>query len=445
MVAIDAEGFGAVTGTQTQYGLMTPDDVSAEFDRQAANYRALRDRNLALDLTRGKPSPDQLDLSNGLLELPGSGDYRDSAGTDCRNYGGATGLADLRAIFAELLNIPVANLLAGENASLAMMHDVIVFSVLYGGVDSPRPWKDEPVVRILCPSPGYDRHFAMCEHLGIEMIPVPMLEDGPDMERVEALVGADPQIKGIWTVPVYSNPTGVVFSPEVTRRLFAMPAAAPDFRVLWDNAYAVHSLTDETVENTDVVALAAELGNPNRPLLFASTSKITLAGGGVCFLGGSDANIAWYLRHSAVRSIGPDKINHLRHLRFFGDAAGVRAHMAKHRDLLRPRFDLVGRVLDDRLGASKVATWTDPKGGYFVNLDVLDGCAARTVELAKKAGIALTPAGASFPYGQDPNDRNIRLAPTFPSMEDLEPAMEGVTTCVLLASAEKLSGRVFEE
>lgn len=443
-MAIDAEGLGAVTGTQTQYGLMTPDELAAEFERQAAAYEALRQRGLALDLTRGKPSPDQLDLSNDLLALPGADDYKDSSGTDVRNYGGATGLADLRAIFAELLNIPVGNLLAGENASLAMMHDVIVFSVLYGGVDSPRPWKDEPVVKVLCPSPGYDRHFAITEHLGFELIPVPMLEDGPDIDRIEALVAGDPQIKGIWTVPVYSNPTGVVFSADVTRRLFAMPTAAPDFRVFWDNAYAVHPLTDDIVDNVDVVALAAESGHPNRPFLFASTSKITLAGAGVGFIGASDENIAWYQRHNAVRSIGPDKVNHLRHVRFFGDAAGVRAHMAKHRELLRPKFDLVGRILEDRLGASKVATWTDPKGGYFVSLDVLDGCAARTIALAKNAGIALTPAGAAFPHGKDPDDRNIRIAPTFPTLDDLEPAIEGVAGCVLLASAEKLSGRTFE-
>ncbi|MFC9787024.1 aminotransferase class I/II-fold pyridoxal phosphate-dependent enzyme [Rhodococcus sp. NPDC127528] len=422
--------------TQTQIGLMSHEELRSEHERQSAKYAQLKAEKLVLDLTRGKPAPEQLDLSAALLSLPGDHDYRDGAGTDCRNYGGLTGLPELRAIFGELLGIPTANLLAGNNASLEIMHDLIVFSLLHGGVDSPRPWSQESKVKFLCPSPGYDRHFAITESFGIEMIAVPMRYDGPDVDAIERLVATDPQIKGMWAVPTYSNPTGAVYSEEVVRALAAMPTAAPDFRLFWDNAYAVHPLADEFVPAYDILGIAAEAGNPNRPYVFASTSKITFAGAGVSFFGSSDANLAWYQSHVGKKSIGPDKVNQLRHLRFFGDADGVRAHMAKHREILAPKFAAVLRILEDRLGASKVASWTEPKGGYFISLDVVEGTAKRVIGLAKDAGIALTAAGSAFPYGTDPDDKNIRLAPSFPSMEDLETAMDGVATCVLLAAAE---------
>jgi DNA-binding transcriptional MocR family regulator len=413
------------------------DELMAQHELQQENYAALCAKKLALDLTRGKPSPAQLDLSNGLLSLPGES-FRDGEGCDTRNYGGLHGLPELRAIFGELLSIPVANLIAGNNSSLEMMNDVVTFSMLHGGVDSSRPWGQEPVVKFLCPSPGYDRHFTVTETMGVEMITVGMREDGPDVDVIEELVAADPAIKGMWCVPVFSNPTGVTYSWDVVRRLVQMRTAAPDFRLFWDNAYCVHTLTHDFVRQVDVLGLAAAAGNPNRPYVFASTSKITFAGAGVGFFGGSLGNIAWYLQYLGKKTIGPDKLNQLRHLQFLGDADGVRLHMQRHQQLLAPKFALALHILEDRLGDSKIASWTEPKGGYFISLDVLPGTARRTVGLAKDAGIALTEAGAAFPYRKDPEDRNIRLAPTFPSMQDLSQAVDGLSTCALLAATESL-------
>ncbi|MGP4054659.1 aminotransferase class I/II-fold pyridoxal phosphate-dependent enzyme [Mycobacterium sp. 4D054] len=420
------------------------DDLRAQHELQQRNYADLQAKNLRLDLTRGKPSPDQLDLSNGLLGLPGNdrGAYLDREGTDSRNYGGLHGLPELRAIFGELLGIPVPNLIAGNNASLEFMHDAVVFSLLHGGVDSPLPWIDElrggAGVKFLCPAPGYDRHFAITESLGIEMITVPLREDGPDLDMVEELVAADPAIKGMWSVPVYSNPTGTTYSDDAVRRLVQMKTAATDFRLMWDNAYAVHTLTDDFVDPVDILGLAAAAGHPDRPLVFASTSKITFAGAGVSFFGGSSDTIAWYLKHAGKKSIGPDKVNQLRHARFFGDADGVRSHMRRHRELLAPKFALALEILADRFGDSKIASWTEPKGGYFISLDVLPGTAKRTVALAKDAGIAVTEAGASFPYRKDPDDKNIRIAPTFPALSDLREAIDGLATCALLSATEQL-------
>ncbi len=419
---------------------LSPDELQLRHDELWRDYAELQGKKLTLDLTRGKPSSAQLDLSNALLELPGDGNYRDDEGTDTRNYGGQHGLPALRAIFGELLGIPVPNLVAGNNASLELMHDAVVFSMLYGGVDSPRPWVREPAVKFLCPSPGYDRHFAITESLGIEMIAVPMREDGPDVDLVEELVAADPAIKGMWCVPVYANPTGAVYSWEVVRRLVQMRTAATDFRLFWDNAYPVHTLTPEFPRQVDVLSLAAAAGHPNRPYVFASTSKITFAGAGVSFFGGSLGNIAWYLQHSGKKSIGPDKVNQLRHLRFLRDADGVRRHMLLHQQLLAPKFALVLDILERRLADSKTASWTEPQGGYFISLDVLPGTAKRTVALAKDAGIAVTEAGASFPYRKDPDDTNIRIAPSFPPLSDLTDAIDGLATCALLAATEAMLG-----
>jgi DNA-binding transcriptional MocR family regulator len=413
------------------------DELQAQHEVQRHNYADLQAKKLSLDLTRGKPSSEQLDLSNALLSLPGP-EYRDEDGTDTRNYGGLHGLPGLRAIFGELLGIGVPNLIAGNNASLELMHDTVVFSLLHGGVDSPRPWSQEPVVKFLCPSPGYDRHFAITESLGIEMITVPMREDGPDVDLIEELVAADPAIKGMWCVPVFANPTGITYSWEVVRRLVQMNTAAPDFRLFWDNAYAVHTLTHEFLRQVDVLGLAAQSGHPNRPYVFASTSKITFAGAGVSFFGGSLGNIAWYLQYAGKKSIGPDKVNQLRHLKFFGDADGVRLQMQRHQQILAPKFALALEILDRRLGESKIASWTEPKGGYFISLDVLPGTAKRTVALAKDAGIAVTEAGASFPYRKDPEDKNIRIAPSFPTIADLGEAIDGLATCALLAATESL-------
>ncbi|MGZ8758879.1 MAG: aminotransferase class I/II-fold pyridoxal phosphate-dependent enzyme [Aeromicrobium sp.] len=418
---------------------LSTDQIKTLFDEQTAAYRTLQSAGLALDLTRGKPSPEQLNLSNELLTLPGAGEFRAADGVDTRNYGGLSGLRELREIFAEIMQVPADQVIAGENASLAMMHDTLVHALLQGTPDSPLPWSKEEKVKFICPVPGYDRHFALCQQFGIEMIPVPLNQDGPDMEAVRALV-TDPQVKGIWIVPTYANPSGSVVSQAIAAELAAMETAAPDFRIMWDNAYAVHHLTEEHTKTADILGLAAASGHPNRPILFASTSKITFAGAGVCFLGGSAENVEWYLRHLAKRTIGPDKINQLRHARYLEDVDGVHALMDKHRAILAPKFRTVTSILESRLGAFDVATWTDPKGGYFVSLDVLDGTASRVVELAKEAGIALTPAGASFPDGDDPRDRNIRLAPTFPELPQVSEAMEAVTTCVLLAAAEQLHG-----
>lgn len=420
---------------------LSRDELTAQHELLQRSYTELQAKGLTLDLTRGKPSAAQLDLSNGLLDLPGSDAYRDADGTDTRNYGGLHGLPELRSIFGELLDIPVQNLIAGNNASLEFMHDAVVFSLLHGGVDSPRPWSQEPGVKFLCPSPGYDRHFAITESFGIEMMPVPLREDGPDVDLIEELVAADPAVRGMWCVPVYSNPTGTTYSPETVTRLLQMRTAASDFRLFWDNAYAVHTITSDFVEPIDVLAIAADAGHPNRPLVFASTSKMTFAGAGVSFFGASADNIAWYLKHAGKKSIGPDKVNQLRHLRFFGDADGVRRHMQRHRDLLAPKFALVAEILADRLDASKIASWTDPNGGYFVSLDVWPGTARRTIALAKDAGIAVTAAGAAFPYGKDPEDKNIRIAPSFPPESDLRAAIDGLSTCALLAATESLLAR----
>ncbi|MER7071737.1 aminotransferase [Terrabacter sp. NPDC000476] len=425
-----------MTNLRTPLASLSDGDLAGFLAEQQQAYAALQDRHLKLDLTRGKPSAAQLDLSDALLHLPTG--TKDRAGVDVRNYGGLEGLAELREIFAELLWVEPSQVVAGGNSSLSMMYATIVDFLLFGGVDSPRPWSQEETVRFVCPVPGYDRHFSMLAELAIEMVTVEMHDDGPDVAAVEALVKDDPSIKGIWIVPTYANPSGAVVSQEVAARLAAMPTAAPDFTIFWDNAYAFHHLTEDEAKSADILSLAAASGHPNRPIMFASTSKITFAGAGVAVLAASAANVAWYLRHLSMGSIGPDKVNHLRHVEFFHDAAGVRAHMRRHRDIIAPKFAAVDAALTEGLGGLEVAEWTHPTGGYFVNLDVLDGTASRVVALAKAAGIALTPAGASFPHGDDPRDRNIRLAPTFPVLDEVRTAMAGVATCVALAAAEKL-------
>ncbi|MGW5242159.1 aminotransferase class I/II-fold pyridoxal phosphate-dependent enzyme [Monashia sp. NPDC004114] len=426
-----------MTNPRTALASLSDDDLAGFLAEQQEAYAALKGRGLKLDLTRGKPSAQQLDLSDDLLRLPTT--TTDRAGVDVRNYGGLEGLAELREIFAELLWVEPSQVVVGGNSSLTMMHTTIVDFLLHGGVDSPRPWSQEEKVTFICPVPGYDRHFSMLAALGIEMVNVDMHDDGPDMAAVEALVKDDPSVKGIWIVPTYANPTGAVVSREIAARLAAMPAAAPDFTIFWDNAYAFHHLTEDEAKSADILTLAAASGHPNRPIMFASTSKITFAGAGVAVLAASEANVAWYLKHLSMASIGPDKVNHLRHVEFFGTAQGVRDHMRRHREIIAPKFAAVDEALTAGLDGLGIAEWSHPSGGYFVNLDVLDGTASRVVQLAKEAGIALTPAGASFPHGQDPRDHNIRLAPTFPVLDEVRTAMAGVATCVSLAAAEKLS------
>lgn len=411
-----------------------PADELARLESQlAAEYDALADKGLALNLTRGKPSPEQLDLSEKLLSLPGEGDHM-AGDTDVRNYGGGAGLPELRSIIAELLGVNTDRVIAQDNASLSIMYDLVMFSMLFGTPDSDRPWKDEPQLRWLCPVPGYDRHFGITEAMGIEMISVPLRDDGPDMDEVERLVAEDPSIKGIWCVPIFANPTGAVYSDHTISRLAAMASAAPDFRIIWDNAYVVHTLTEDFPKVADVDTLAEEAGHPNRFLQVCSTSKMTFAGAGVSFLSASKVNLDWYLKHAGIRSIGPNKVNQLAHARFFGDAAGVREHMLKQRESIAPKFEAASAALTRRLGDYEMAQWTRPEGGYFIDLEVVDGTASETVRLAKEVGVALTPAGSAYPYGTDPDDRHIRLAPTLPPLEEVETAMDVVGLCALLAA-----------
>lgn len=417
------------------FDALSTDQIQALLDEQTAAYRTLQESGLKLDLTRGKPSPAQLDLSNGLLSMPGP-DFSDATGIDTRNYGGLTGLTELREIFAPIMQVPVAQVIAGDNASLAMMHDNLVFALFHGVADSEQPWGVEDSVKFICPVPGYDRHFALLEEYGIEMLPVDLLDDGPDVAAVRELV-KDPAVKGMWLVPTYSNPTGAVVSEAVAAELAALETAAPDFRIFWDNAYAVHHLTEQHTKTADILGLCSASGHPNRPVIFASTSKVTFAGSGVCFLGSSAANIEWYLKHLAKRTIGPDKVNQLRHARFLKSADGVHELMERHREILAPKFQGVVDILRARLGDYGVASWTEPKGGYFVSLDVLDGTASRVIQLAREAGVAMTPAGAAFPYGDDPRDRNIRIAPSYPSPQELEAAIDVLATCVLIAACEQ--------
>jgi DNA-binding transcriptional MocR family regulator len=371
-----------------------------------------------------------------MLSLPGE-QFRSADGIDTRNYQGLQGLRELRELFSPFLKVPVEQLIAFGNSSLELMHDTVVHALLSPLPGAERRWADEERVRFLAPIPGYDRHFALSERLGVELVPVPMTPDGPDMDVVEELVATDPSVKGIWCVPKYSNPDGAVYSDDTARRLASMPAAAPDFRIFWDNAYTVHHLTDEEVEIADVLTLAAEAGHADRPFVFGSTSKITLAGAGVAFLGASPANVSWWLALTGKRTIGPDKTNHLRHVMFLRDADGLREHMRRHRELIAPKFAAVDRILTERLGSVPGVRWSRPAGGYFVTLIVPDGTAAEIVRLAGEAGIALTPAGATHPYGVDPDDRTIRLAPTFPELAEVERAMYGVTDCVRLALAQR--------
>jgi DNA-binding transcriptional MocR family regulator len=416
-----------------------PRELVQNLSQCEASYASVKQKGLKLDMTRGKPSNEQLDLANGLTFVLGATDYKAADGTDARNYGGLDGLPEMKAIFAELLETTPANVIVGGASSLTMMHDAVVRGLLHGVPDGNGAWS-KTKIKFLCPSPGYDRHFAICQHHGIEMIQIELDANGPDMATVEKLVASDASIKGMWCVPKYSNPTGETYSAAVVERLASMPTAAPDFRLFWDNAYVVHDLYDTTDPLVEIIAACARAGNPNRPLEFASTSKISFAGAGVAVMASSAANVADAKKHLAIQTIGPDKLNQLRHVRFFKDAAGVKAHMQKHAELLRPKFDAVTRIFERDLGGSGLAAWTKPRGGYFVSLDTLDGCATEVVKLADEAGVKLTPAGATFPLGKDPRNRNIRVAPSLPPASQVETAMEVVTLCVKLASARKLKG-----
>lgn len=404
------------------------------------NYERFRQLQMRLDMSRGKPSPEQLDLSQALFDAAPDAGYRARDGFDCRNYGLASGLPEARELGAELLGVPADQVIAGGNSSLELMHDALAFALLYGvpvGEGRGAPWRAQGEIAFLCPSPGYDRHFAICEALGVRMIAVPMREDGPDMDVVEALVREDASVKGMWCMPLYSNPTGAIYADDVVRRLAAMPAAAPDFRLFWDDAYRFHHLTDEHHATPDVVAACAAAGHAGRVLLFASLSKVTYAGGALAWFAASPRNVAWWQRCAAVRTIGPDKLNQLRHVRYVRDRATLEALMARHRALLAPKFAAVDEVFRARLSQVREVRWNVPRGGYFISLYAPPGCARRTVELAGAAGLVLTPAGAAFPYGVDPHDSHLRIAPSFPALDEVRLAAEGIAVSLLQALEER--------
>jgi DNA-binding transcriptional MocR family regulator len=396
-------------------------------------YEEFKQREIKLDMSRGKPAPEQLDLSNALLASVDG--FRAEDGSDTRNYGGVLGLPEARALFASLLDLPPAQVVAEGNSSLALMHDVIVFALLHG-LPGHKPWREQGPVSFLCPVPGYDRHFAICEAFGIKMIPVPLNERGPDLPAVERLVSHDAGIKGMWCVPKYANPTGTVYGDDVVKALARMHTAAPDFVLMWDDAYRMHHLTEHKLGVANVVEACALSGHEGRPFVFASTSKITFAGAGMAALAASPANLAWWQKHASIRTIGPDKLNQLRHVRYLKDRPTVEALMDRHRALLKPKFDAVEREFAAQLAQLPEVSWTHPQGGYFIDLSTPPGRAKRTVELAKALGITLTPAGAAFPYGKDPDDRHIRIAPSFPSLEEIRLAAQGVALSLRLAIDE---------
>lgn len=402
-----------------------------------AEYADIQAKNLNLDLTRGKPSTEQLSLSNGLEDTI-KGDFFTKEGVDVRNYGGLNGIPGARALGAALMLLPPENVLAGGNASLTLMHQTasIAFHDGLNGPDSA--WKHADKPTFICPVPGYDRHYSVCEHLGIHMVTVPMTSEGPDMDAVEALIKNDPNIVGMWAVPRFSNPTGVVYSKEVVERIANLAKIAqPCFRVFWDNAYAIHTLDDDAPELSNMWNAAKAAGTLDSVIHFASTSKITFAGAGVAFLGASDTNMKALMHSLGFITIGPDKVNQLRHERFFSHGYTLETHMRKHAEIIKPRFACVLKHLEAAFSDRELGNWESAQGGYFISFDALPGTAKAIVKLAGDAGVKLTPAGATFPYGKDPQDANIRIAPTVPSIDDLDIAMQVFVLCVKLASVQK--------
>lgn len=420
------------------YANLSKAELQKVFDELSAEYKGYQAKNLALNMARGKPSAKQLELALGVLEaLKARSEFANSNGDDCRNYGLWDGLPEMKRIFADMVGVPASQVILGNNSSLMMMFEVISrgFSHGYNGCT---PWCKLDKKKFLCPVPGYDRHFAVTEYYGFELINIPMYATGPDMDLIEKLVKDDDSIKGIWCVPKYSNPTGVTYSDETVRRFAALKPAAKDFKIMWDNAYCVHDLADTPDTLLNIYDLCVENGTEDQIFIFASTSKISFPGAGVAGLATSDNNIRDFKEHTLTSTIGPDKLNQLRHVLFLHDINGVRALMKGHRAILEPKFRLCELMLEENVGDLGVAEWNKPNGGYFISVDVLDGCAKRVVQLCKEAGVILTDAGATFPYGKDPHDSNIRLAPSFPPLEELEQAMEVFCCSIKLAAAEKL-------
>ena len=409
-----------------------------ELEALFAQYEDFKLQGLKLNMARGKPAPEQLDLSNGLLDLlPCETRPLDSTGEDTRNYGILLGIAEARGLMGQILGVPASEVMVGGNSSLTLMFDTVARSMLYG-VRGAMPWSRLDEVRFLCPAPGYDRHFAITESFGIQNITIPMTSEGPDMDLVCSLVEADPAVKGIWCVPKHSNPQGICYSDETVRRLAGLKPAAADFRVFWDNAYAVHDLVKPGVVLLNFRDACIEAGNPDLYYQFSSTSKVTFAGGGISALSTSVDNLAEIEKQIAFQSIGPDKVNQLRHVRFLHDLDGIKEHMRKHAALIAPKFEAVLDCLASELNGLGIAEWTKPRGGYFISFDGLANTASRTVALAKAAGVVLTGAGATYPYGKDPEDKNIRLAPTYPSGEELATASKLFCVCAKIAALEVL-------
>jgi DNA-binding transcriptional MocR family regulator len=420
------------------YTQLNAQELSALKNELSAAFLKHKEKGKKLNMTRGVPSDEQLSLCNEMLTCLSTEDYKAVNGADCRNYGGIDGIPEIKKIFADLLELTTDEVIVGGNSSLSLMFDNVAVNMSHG-VREGQPWQSQGQVKFLCPVPGYDRHFTICKYFHIEMIPVAIGTDGPDMDAVEAAVKSDPMIKGIWCVPKFSNPTGIVYSAETIKRFAKLKPAADDFRIYWDNAYAFHDLGNEQKTIPNIIRLCEEAGNPNMPLVFASFSKVSFAGASVTCMASSKSNCEYIRRRLTAQTIGPDKLNQLRHARLFKDARGVMAHMEKHAAILKPKFSLVASTLRRELGGLGIAEWTEPEGGYFVSFNSLDGCAKRIVSLCAEAGVALTPAGATYPNGSDPQDRNIRIAPTCPPLAELEQALEIFCAAVKLAAVEKLS------
>lgn len=421
------------------YQSMSKDQLKVERENLEKAYAEFKARGLKLDMSRGKPGEEQLSLSVPMLDVINSqSDLKSISGADCRNYGLLDGIDEAKALFGDLIGVAKNEIIIEGSSSLTIMFDTVSKAVTHGVLGSEKPWGKYDKVKFLCPVPGYDRHFSITEFFGIEMINVPMDDNGPDMDMVEKLVASDETIKGMWCVPKYSNPQGGTYSDEVVRRLAAMKPAAKDFRIFWDNAYAVHYVYKDT-QLLNILDECKKAGNPNMVFVFGSTSKITFPGAGVAFIASSADNISFIKKQIAAQAISWDKINMLRHVRFFKNKEGILAHMDKHAEVLRPRFDAVLNAFETELAGRGVGTWLKPDGGYFITYTALSNCAKRVVALCKEAGVVLTDAGATHPYGKDPDDAMIRIAPSLPSAEELSLAVELFCICVRLASVEKLA------